>query len=125
MRRRWSLPKSCQWSLPDRASPGGSGLRSGTRQFASALGEYFRACKVKPKEYLFLPTRVRPGGEGRPISDKTVWNAVRDAARRAGLTKRIGPHTYRGVERSTLPVANERQVIVPEGRPSLARMKDY
>jgi site-specific recombinase XerD len=31
----------------------------------------------------------------KPISSKTVWNVVHEAAVRAGLTKRIGPHTLR------------------------------
>jgi site-specific recombinase XerD len=35
-----------------------------------------------------------PGVE-EPISDKTVWNACREAAVRAGLSKTIGPHTLR------------------------------
>ena len=66
-----------------------------TPKLLEALRQYWRACKKKPKDYLFLPTRVRSGAEDRPISDKTVWNAVRNAAHRAGLSKRIGPHTLR------------------------------
>src|SRR6478672_9331829 len=31
----------------------------------------------------------------RPLSDKVVWNACHEAALRAGLAKRIGPHTLR------------------------------
>jgi integrase/recombinase XerD len=31
----------------------------------------------------------------KPISSKTVWNAVHQAAVAAGLAKRIGPHTLR------------------------------
>jgi len=30
-----------------------------------------------------------------PISDKTVWNVCRAAAKRAGIRKKIGPHTLR------------------------------
>jgi len=30
-----------------------------------------------------------------PMSDKVVWWAVREAARRAGITRKIGPHTFR------------------------------
>jgi integrase len=29
------------------------------------------------------------------MSDKVVWWAVREAARRAGITRKIGPHTFR------------------------------
>ena len=65
-----------------------------TQKLLEALREYWRACKIKPRVYLF-PTRKEPTGEERPISDKTVWNACHEAALRAGLTKRIGPHTLR------------------------------
>jgi integrase/recombinase XerD len=56
------------------------------------LREYWRW--RKPKLYLF-PTRTRglPGEE--PISDKTVWIACSEAARRAGINKRVTPHTLR------------------------------
>ena len=30
-----------------------------------------------------------------PISDKTVWMACNEAARRAGISKRVTPHTLR------------------------------
>jgi integrase/recombinase XerD len=65
-----------------------------TPKLLEALREYWRACEVKPKVYLF-PSRVEPTAEEKPISDKAVWNACRDTALRAGLTKRIGPHTLR------------------------------
>ena len=29
------------------------------------------------------------------MADKVVWWAVREAARRAGITRKIGPHTFR------------------------------
>jgi integrase/recombinase XerD len=57
-----------------------------------ALREYYRS--KRPKIYLFPSTAGRLGVE-KPISDKTVWHAVRGAAKRAGLTKTIGPHTLR------------------------------
>ncbi len=65
-----------------------------TPKLLEALREYWRCCKVKPRVYLF-PTRVQATAEERPISDKAVWNACHDTALRAGLTKRIGPHTLR------------------------------
>jgi integrase/recombinase XerD len=65
-----------------------------TAKLLEALREYWRACKIKPRVYLF-PSRVEPGLQERPISDKTIWNACHEAALRAGLTKRIGPHTLR------------------------------
>ena len=65
-----------------------------TQKVLEALREYWRACKIKPRLYLF-PSRVEPTDQERPISDKTVWNACHEAALRAGLRKRIGPHTLR------------------------------
>jgi site-specific recombinase XerD len=65
-----------------------------TPKLLAALREYWRACKHKPRTYLF-PSRVEPIDPERPISDKVVWNACHEAALRAGLTKRIGPHTLR------------------------------
>jgi len=57
----------------------------------TVLQEYWR--HAKSKVYLF------PGGRWhnspKPISGKTVWNFCHDAAVRAGLTKRISPHTLR------------------------------
>jgi site-specific recombinase XerD len=65
-----------------------------TQKVLDALREYWRATKIKPQVYLF-PTRKEPKEQKKPISDKTVWNACHEAAIRAGLTKRIGPHTLR------------------------------
>jgi integrase/recombinase XerD len=65
-----------------------------TQKVLDALREYWRATKIKPQVYLF-PTRKEPTEQEKPISDKTVWNACHEAAIRAGLTKRIGPHTLR------------------------------
>jgi integrase/recombinase XerD len=48
----------------------------------------------KPKLYMF-PTRTRGRTLDQPISDKTVWIACSEAARRAGISKRITPHTLR------------------------------
>jgi site-specific recombinase XerD len=65
-----------------------------TPKLLEALREYWRACAVKPKVYLF-PGRAQADGEEQATSDKTVWHACRETARRAGLTKRFGPHTLR------------------------------
>jgi integrase/recombinase XerD len=56
------------------------------------LREYWRW--RKPKLYLF-PTRTLGRRLDQPISDKTVWIACREAAHRAGIHKRITPHTLR------------------------------
>ena len=65
-----------------------------TPKLLEALRAYWRACKVKPKVYLF-PTRFKATEEERPVSDKVVWHACVESARRAGLSKRMGPHTLR------------------------------
>ena len=59
-----------------------------TARMLEALREYWRACRIKPRIYLF-PSRVEPGSQERPISDKTVWNACHEAALRAGLTAHL------------------------------------
>jgi len=56
------------------------------------LREYWRW--RKPKVYLF-PTRTRRVQSEESISDKTVWIACSEAARRAGIHKRVTPHTLR------------------------------
>ncbi len=63
-----------------------------TPKLLNALREYWRW--KKPKAYLF-PSPEGWRGSERPISDKTVWYACREAAKRAGITKTIGPHTLR------------------------------
>ena len=65
-----------------------------TAKSLEALREYWQSCKRKPRVYLF-PSRFPPIEPERPISDKVVWHACHEAALRAGLTKRIGPHTLR------------------------------
>jgi integrase/recombinase XerD len=56
------------------------------------LREYWRW--RKPKLYLF-PTRTFGRRLDQPISDKTVWIACSEAARHAGIHKRVTPHTLR------------------------------
>jgi integrase/recombinase XerD len=56
------------------------------------LREYWRW--RKPRLYLF-PTRTCRRRLDQPISDKTVWIACSEAARRAGISKRVAPHTLR------------------------------
>lgn len=66
-----------------------------TPKLLEVLRTYWRACKTKPKTYLFPARQPSPTGEEQPTSDKTIWHACRETARRAGLTKRFGPHTLR------------------------------
>jgi integrase/recombinase XerD len=63
-----------------------------TPKLLEALREYWRW--KKPRVYLFPSKRSTPGVE-QPISDKTVWNVCRAAATRAGIHKKLGPHTLR------------------------------
>jgi site-specific recombinase XerD len=63
-----------------------------TPKLLEALRQYWRW--KRPKVYLFPSTSGHRGVE-QPISDTTVWHACRGAAVRAGIKKRIGPHTLR------------------------------
>ena len=56
------------------------------------LREYWRW--RKPRFYLF-PSRSHRRRPDQPISDKAVWIACTEAARRAGISKRVTPHTLR------------------------------
>ena len=58
-----------------------------------ALREYWRGLRRKPAHWLF------PGGRShtsdRPISPKTIYHACQNASQRAGIRKKIHPHTLR------------------------------
>jgi site-specific recombinase XerD len=56
------------------------------------LREYWRW--MKPRTYLF-PGTVKNWRADVPVTTKIVWIAVTEAARRAGITKRVSPHTLR------------------------------
>ena len=56
------------------------------------LREYWRW--IKPKTYLF-PGMVNNWRADVPINHKVVWVAVKEATQRAGITKRVSPHTLR------------------------------
>jgi site-specific recombinase XerD len=58
------------------------------------LREYWRRMNPKPKTYLF-PGGGRAHATDIPMSAKSVFHAVKNAARRAGLKKRVHPHTLR------------------------------
>ena len=72
----------------------GKGLRDRdvplTPKLLEALRDYWRW--QKPRGYLF-PSKV--GKPDQPISDKTVWNICKAAATRAGIKKKMSPHTLR------------------------------
>ncbi|MGA7242219.1 MAG: site-specific integrase [Terracidiphilus sp.] len=56
------------------------------------LREYWRW--KKPRIYLF-PSSTGHHGPDKPISDKTVWYACKEAALHARITKHVTPHTLR------------------------------
>ena len=58
----------------------------------AALRAYWRW--MRPQTYLFPGTKDGWRAD-RPITTKPVWTAVRLAAERAGITKRVSPHTLR------------------------------
>ena len=74
----------------------GKGLRDRdvplTPKLLEALRDYWRW--RKPRVYLF-PSKMGDPSLEQPISDKTVWNVCRAAANRAGIQKKLGPHTLR------------------------------
>jgi site-specific recombinase XerD len=63
-----------------------------TAKLLEALRQYWRW--KKPTVYLFPSTPGHRGVEG-PVSDKVVWYACKIAGLKAGIKKRIGPHTLR------------------------------
>jgi site-specific recombinase XerD len=63
-----------------------------TKKLLTALREYHRW--MKPKTYLF-PGTVNNWRADKPVTPKLVWQAVREATVRAGIKKRVTPHTLR------------------------------
>ena len=74
----------------------GKGLRDRdvplTPKLLEVLRDYWRW--KKPRVYLF-PSKMGDHSVEQPISDKTVWNICRAVATRAGIHKKLGPHTLR------------------------------
>jgi site-specific recombinase XerD len=58
----------------------------------AALREYYRW--MRPRTYLFPGTHHGWRADA-PITSKVIWEAVRLAARKAGIDKRVTPHTLR------------------------------
>ena len=56
------------------------------------LREYWRW--MRPKTYLF-PGTVNGLRADKPITPKVLWEACREAAQRAGITKAVRPHLLR------------------------------
>jgi integrase/recombinase XerD len=58
------------------------------------LRDYWRTTNPKPRTYLFPSKSAHPSGDV-PMTSKSIWDAVQQAAARAGLDKRVHPHTLR------------------------------
>ena len=58
-----------------------------------ALREHWRGLPRKPSAWLFPGSRWHTGD--MPIDTKVIWNACQQAARRAGIQKKVHPHTLR------------------------------
>jgi len=63
-----------------------------SRTLLAALREYYRW--MRPRTYLFPGTHHGWRADA-PITSKVIWEAVRLAARTAGIDKRVTPHTLR------------------------------
>jgi integrase/recombinase XerD len=63
-----------------------------SRKLVETLREYWRW--MRPQTYMF-PGTVDGWRADKPITSKVVWEAVQHAARRAGIEKRVSPHTLR------------------------------
>ena len=59
-----------------------------------ALRQYWRDLKNKPRTWLFPSGRWHSDTE-QPMTDKVVWYACEQAAKRAGIDKAVHPHTLR------------------------------
>jgi len=57
------------------------------------LRAHWHRLQRKPSSWLFPGNRHHSGDQ--PIDTKTVWNACKEAAKRAGLRKDVHPHTLR------------------------------
>jgi integrase/recombinase XerD len=58
------------------------------------LRQYWRLANPKPKTYLF-PGKGSHQNADVPIDSRSIFNAVQQAAKRAGIDKRVHPHTLR------------------------------
>ena len=76
---------------------GGKGRKDRDVMLSSTLLEELRKhwhrLRQKPKVWLFPGGRHRDGNQ--PIDATTVWHQCQQAARRAGIAKRVHPHTLR------------------------------
>ena len=64
------------------------------RRLLNELRDYWRRANPRPTTYLFPGKGPHQNGDV-PLQGKSVFNAVQQAAHRAGLEKRVHPHTLR------------------------------
>lgn len=62
------------------------------QKLLTTLREYWRW--MRPKTYLF-PGTMNGWRADKPITAKVIWEAVQQAARKAGIEKHVTPHTLR------------------------------
>ena len=90
-----------------------------TPKLLETLREYWRW--MKPKTYLF-PGTVKGWRADVPITEKIVWQAVNEAAKRAGITKHVSPHTLAALLRDPHAGSRRRPAHHPgSSRPCQAR----
>jgi integrase/recombinase XerD len=77
-----------------------------SQKLLETLREYWRW--MRPQTYMF-PGTADGWRADKPITSKVVWEAVQQAARRAGIEKRVSPHTLRHytASRTMPPVARQ------------------
>ncbi len=63
-----------------------------SQKLLATLREYWRW--MRPKTYLF-PGTVNGWRADKPITAKVIWEAVQQAAHKAGIEKHVTPHTLR------------------------------
>jgi integrase/recombinase XerD len=63
-----------------------------SQKLVETLREYWRW--MRPKTYMF-PGTADGWRADKPITSKVVWEAVQQAAKLAGIEKRVSPHTLR------------------------------
>src|SRR5438128_463460 len=93
----------CRLQVPDIDSPRmmvhirqGKGGHDRDAPLSATLLETLRVYWrwMKPKTYLF-PGTVKNWRADVPVTPKVPWEACREAAHRAGITKHVSPHTLR------------------------------
>jgi integrase/recombinase XerD len=75
---------------------GGKGGKDRDVPLSPALLATLRAYEdwMRPETYLF-PGTIHGNRADKPITSKIVWEACTEAAKRAGITKRVNPHLLR------------------------------